>query len=360
MLGLASEDTHNSSNLAQQRSDLEGNLASFRAETQAQANHNSQLQQQLSTENQAVRELQAAIEQEKATLEQLKQTALQAERELAEAKEKRSGLTQDLQVLKQEGKHFKQRADSAQQEIQSIQASSPAMSEPPPPPPSNDFFTLSTAPPTHELFAKVPEATSSPQRKTFDPFAGFKEQQSKSASSSPIVSLNALKEDAVAKQQARAGTPNVDISEVEAKFPDLTTMEHHFQSPASTGTRSPSIHAARVQSPAHTGPMPSTPQQKAFSSPKLPPATMSPSQKKSVAKYGFDLSAFEDDGASTPPATHPSKSVKDDLHSLFGSPKPQEPAKPSPQFDDIFGVPSQQQQEEKKPERKPTFDEMFF
>ncbi|KAI8141734.1 hypothetical protein BJV82DRAFT_580035 [Fennellomyces sp. T-0311] len=354
-------------NFGQQRSELEGNLAAIRAETQTQMDRNNQLRQQLDSESQAIRELQQTIEREKATLEQLKQAALQTERELAEAKEKRTTLTQDLQVLKQEGKHFKQRAENAQQEIKEMQkphtVSSPALSEPASLP-ASDFFTLSNAPQSNELFASVPDTTSSspppPARKTFDPFAGFKEQQSKSASSSPVMSLNALKEDAVAKKQARSGTPNVDISEVEAKFPDLSTMEHSFQSPASTGNsranmQSPTVNAAQVQSPAHTGSV-SPP----FSSPKAPP--LSPSQKKSVAKYGFDLSAFEDNSSSTP-ATANSGSVKDDLSSLFGSPmpnepstKPDEPAK-SNNFDDIFGV---SQQAEKKPERKPTFDEMFF
>ncbi|KAI9495596.1 hypothetical protein BDB00DRAFT_812577 [Zychaea mexicana] len=424
------------STIATQRSDVEANLASVRAETLAQTDRNNQLRTQLNHENDAIRELEQALEREKATLESLKQNALEAERQLAQAKEKKEGLTQELQMYKQEANHFQQRGDKArhelqqqqqqqqqpsnsntatstdqqQQQQQSSSASSPA--------PSNDFFTLSSVP-ANELFAKVPETSpttsphsaASPARRTFDPFAGFKESNSKSATSSPTVSLNRLKEDAVAKQQARAGTPNVDISAIEAKFPDLSTMEQNFQTPASTGNSASASAAATaggsstpIQSHATAGtpstpkqtfaspsprqqpsqPFTASPRQPFAASPQLqqqqPNPAFSPSQAKSVAKYGFDLSAFEGESstASTTPTGHSnnnSSSVKDDLNSLFGSPSPaQQQQQPGPEasknnnssnFDDIFGVPSstsssQQPQQRQQPERKPTFDEMFF
>ncbi|KAI9250981.1 hypothetical protein BDA99DRAFT_575312 [Phascolomyces articulosus] len=432
-------------NFAAQRSELESNLASVRAETLNQTEHNNQLRIQLENENNAIRELQETLDREKLTLETLKQTALEAERQLAQAKEKKEGLTQDLQMYKQEAKHFQQRTDAAQQEIQQIQnqptindnnaltspsihAATPTAAVDSSSTSNNDFFTLSNAPPT-ELFAKVPDTTTqniptsphsagspAPRSKTFDPFAGFKESNSKSATSSPTMSLNKLKEDAIAKQQLRTGSPGVDISAIEAKFPDLSTMEQNFQSPANTGNSAPGSVTTPVQSHA----TPTTPlqhnitgSQQMFGSPQLqsakptfvaspqlhnvttttaPPQTLSPSQAKSVAKYGFDLAAFEGGSSTSTPATagtgNTGSSVKDDLNSLFGSPNPAtapgqpasstsaSPAVPqqqeanisnnnNSQFDDIFGVPSSspsqlQQPQQQKPERKPTFDETFF
>lgn len=56
--------------------------------------------------------------------------------------------------------------------------------------------------------------------------------------------------------------------------------------------------------------------------PKLPP--VSPTQSKAIAKYGFDITAFDalsiDDAASSSKASQPDRSIKDDLAALFGSP----------------------------------------
>ncbi|KAI7859641.1 hypothetical protein BDC45DRAFT_496490 [Circinella umbellata] len=404
------------SSYATQRSELETNLASVRAETLNQSERNNQLRTQLETENNAIVQLQATLEREKAALETLKQTALEAERQLALAKEKKEGLTQDIQMYKQESKHFQKRAENAQLETQEIQnqqlSNNPSSSATHEAPNNNDFFKLSNAPST-ELFATVqgnntgpsstPHIPTSPQsagspvsrQKTFDPFAGFKESNSKSATSSPNMSLNKLKEEAVAKQQARTGSPNVDISVIEAKFPDLTTMEQSFQSPVNTGN-SGSVHSTPIQS--HTTPIqqhqqqhtpkqsfasPQFQQQKPFAaSPQLhhSAVSLSPSQAKNVAKYGFDLAAFEEESSTTvpvTPATGNISSVKDDLNSLFGSPSPagqqqgsavvtsavsqQHDSSKSNDFDSIFGIPSTPStQQQQKPDRNPTFDETFF
>jgi hypothetical protein len=73
-----------------------------------------------------------------------------------------------------------------------------------------------------------------------------------------------------------------------------------------------------------------------------PPVTASEPKNPSVAKYGFDLSAFETSSSTPSPFGDSSATMKDELSSLFGSPSvstsqlPQQSATSSG-FDDIFG-----------------------
>ncbi|KAI7886028.1 EF-hand [Lichtheimia hyalospora FSU 10163] len=391
--------TDSVSNIGLQRTELESTLTSIRNETQNQIARNDQLRSQVDNEAQAIRQLQETIAREKESLEALKRAATDAERELEQHQNKKNELTQELRVLKQEHNHYNQRLEHAQNELQKSTISSPVSAKEQPVSASspNNMFSLSTAP-AGDLFSSVNQhATGSPSsspapKKGFDPFEGFKKGSSSSATSSPIATLNRLKEESDNKQQARSGTPNVDISDIEAKFPDLSTMEHSFQptSPAnvsapppasssttSTPTATPKQSSASI---AYTQQQPTSPflhhnhsiSQQQQQQPLTRQATLSPSQAKSVAKYGFDLSAFEDDEGPSPAITNtappPSGSLKDDLHSLISSPattgstpQQQQPASQptNTSFDDIFNV-NPNNNKPAPPEKKPTFDEMFF
>lgn len=406
--------TESVSNIGLQRTELESTLSSIRNETQNQIARNDQLRSQVDTEAQAIRQLQETIAREKESLEALKRAATDAERELEQQKSKKNELTQELRVLKQEHNHYNQRLEHAQSELQKTTISSPVSAKEQPTSASspsnnnNNMFSLSTAP-AGELFGSVnqhstgsPSLSSPAPKKGFDPFEGFKKgATSSSAASSPIATLNRLKEESDNKQQTRSGTPNVDISDIEAKFPDLSTMEHNFQPtspaqhpppPASSSSATSTPAATPKQSSASIPP--STQQQQQPTSPFLHnnysipqqqqqqpltrQATLSPSQAKSVAKYGFDLSAFEDDDGPSTTTTNtaasaaapPSGSLKDDLHSLISSPattgstpqqqQQQQSSTKTTSFDDIFNVNPNNNNNKPAPEKKPTFDEMFF
>lgn len=388
-----------------QRTELENNLANIRAETRAQIQHNDQLRSQLEAEQRAVKELQETIQREKEALEALKRAALDAERELEQEKKKKEELVRELQTYKQESKHFKQRAENAQKETRQVKEETASTATQSPKADNANLFALSSAPST-DLFASVPRPDSalsssssaaasvqSPSKKTYDPFAGIKGDKASSAASSPVMTLNRLQEE----KQARSTTPNVDISDIEAKFPDLSTVEQNFSSPttaefpssattnehppASSNPPAPAAESTRLgmNSPSLArSPMFGSEQQQqgkqqqqqsqptsAFQQQQLQQAAkpaLSPSQAKSVAKYGFDLSAFEDNEESPAPAAQlgsGSGSVKDELSSLFGSPAPPKQETPSnSNFDDIFNVSSSSQNANK--EKKPTFDDMFF
>ncbi|KAI9311211.1 hypothetical protein BX666DRAFT_1998970 [Dichotomocladium elegans] len=396
-------------NFGAQRAGLESTLSEIRSDTQNQIEYNEQLRSRVDAELQAIHDLQEAVAREKEALEALKRAAKDTERELEQKKHKKSELTQELQVLKQEKAHYQKRLDSAQSELQKAQ--SPVLSTKSLSPeisagsisnkglfslssgPSNDIF----APITAHRTGSVPSLASPP--KAFDPYAGLKESKNVSttgsAASSPIISLNRLKEDTENRHMMRSVSPNVDISAIEAKFPDLTTMEHQFQParpsspaasapPAASNPSSPQQQSAGPKSPRSFAPTqatsfissqptaatihasPSGTPKQSFAP--APQPGLSPSQAKSVAKYGFDLSAFEDTGETS--SNEQQRSVKDDLTSLFSSPTPAATSAPSGgsvnNFDDIFGVrpspaaPAAPAAITSPPERKPTFDEMFF
>lgn len=380
--------------LGLQRTELENTLSSIRADTRAQIQHNDQLRSQIETEQKAVKELQETIQREKEALEALKKAAQDAEHELQQEKKRKEDLIRELQMYKQEGKHFKQRAESAQNETQQVKEEIASMTAQSPKIDVANLFALSSAPST-ELFASAPQPdsaqnsnfsasvaanTQSPSKKTYDPFASIKDGKASSTSSSPVMTLNRLQEE----KQARSTTPNIDISDIEAKFPDLSTVEQKFSSP--TTAEFPSSSSTTQHPPA--SPKPPAPAAESaplnMNSPSLARSpifgnqqqeqqqqqqqpvktTMSPSQAKSVAKYGFDLSAFEESEESSTPAAPSGSgtgSLKDELNSLFGSPAPAKQEMQSStasNFDDIFNVSSSSQNTSK--EKKPTFDDMFF
>lgn len=366
-----------------QRSELEANLSAIRAESRVQMDRSAQLRAQYEAEARAVKELQETVQREKEALEALKRAASEAERQLEEEKRKKEELSRELMMYKQEAKHYKQRAESAQQQLQQIRSDKPSE---PSPSTSGDLFSLSNAP-LNDLFGgtdalhRRPESVastdssigvSSPQEKSSDPFSGLKGDKRDSTMSSPAMSLNRPKEEAVSNKHARSTTPNVDINEIEAKFPDLSTMESNFQSPVSNEPKDNEIASPRPSSQASVHPFPSisntsvtqtkSPIIQSTTSPSLSQKqALSPSQAKSVAKYGFDISAFEEP-SDTPVTASGTGSVKDDLHSLFGSPSgPAQQNKPSSStFDDIFSVSSKDVGENSKEQKKPTFDDMFF
>ncbi|KAI9261342.1 hypothetical protein EDC94DRAFT_609931 [Helicostylum pulchrum] len=342
---------------------------------QTETNRVQNTRQQLLTESQAVQGLSHQIESQKEALAKVKGEAEEAERLLQAEKKKKEELTQQLQMYRQETKHFSTRADHAKEELLKVKSeieelekekaaatsktTSPSVHH-------QDVFSLSSGPSlgtSGGLFAKVSEVTThhtgpssstaeatkdgggglfskvnhSPitshqtgPAKMFDPFAGFK--ASSSSAPSPTLSMNKLKQESekktdVTKEEERSMTPNtnLDISDIESKFPDLSTMEQNF-APAESSP-SPAAAATKIGSPKKTE---------------------TPAEAK---KYGFDLSAFESFG-------NPSRSTNDELGSLFTSPTTQTKETNNDEFDDIFGSSTTTN---KTTTTKPTnFEDIFF
>jgi myosin heavy subunit len=368
--------------------------ASLQSSIQQESTRNQLAQSQYHNESQAVQELERQIASQKEALAKIKQEAEEAEKELAAEKEKKEKLTKELQMYRQETKHFSTRAENAQEETKQVKkeieelensrkaatmsplqsAASPTFNNTSASPTAShdDFFTLSSATPS--LFAKVQDASSTPaslpqamspsssSQKSYDPFAGFKVHQEKKGSPTlSAASLNHLKEETEKKKSV--GSPNVDISDIESKFPDLSTMEQNFQMPTS-----PSLSTTSQKKPEPI----SSPKSIVFASaagknddslfkpskdnifglvdkPKTSDVFPEKPTTASSSKYGFDLSAFE---PSTSTQSGNNMSVKDELSSLFGGSQTEE--KPAPNFSDAFSS--------EKPAEKPTsngFDDIF-
>ncbi|KAI7899982.1 uncharacterized protein BX663DRAFT_519194 [Cokeromyces recurvatus] len=403
LLGLDSDFTGTAApSISQQhqlnQNDLAKEQSILQSNTISESTRVKTIQSQLHIESQAVQDLQKQIDQQKEALSKLKQEADEAERQLEAEKKKKEELTRELQMYKQEIKHYTTRIENAQGETNKLKkeneelekekqakAASPTSNNQnlfvsPFGPTSttttsssHDFFTLSTphlASSGGELFAKVTEphetvlpvishhtgsTINSQQQPKFDPFAGFKAGQQKQ---SPTLSLNKLKEEN--EQQKSSVSPNVDISEIESKFPDLNTMEHNFAAAATTTTTtttSPTLSSIQPTTTSSTSIATIT----TSTSPKnttndllanlfKKPSSITTNTKMTSGsptlkndpnsnKYGFDLSAFE------PPSTtsqfNTNASVKDELSSLFGSPSTANSQLPEKQhntsFDDIFG-----------------------
>ncbi|KAI8087663.1 uncharacterized protein B0P05DRAFT_531840 [Gilbertella persicaria] len=352
LLGLSSDFTGTPMSAPQPQqntSDLQRTQSVIQSSVQTELTRAQNASNQLQNESQAVQELTRQIEEQKEILAKKKQEADEAERQLEAQKKKKEELTKELQMYKQEVKHFNSRVENIKEETEKLQkenaelekqksASQPALEKN-----SQDFFSLSASRPvaggsSTNLFAKIAEDTTSPnsgatsplqQQTKFDPFSGFKATQNKP--SSPTVSLNKLKQETEIK---RTGSPNVDISDIESKFPDLNTMEQNF---TMTPT-SPSF----AQDKLPTSPKPASVVSPKSSAAVAPSPSVSTS-KKEKSKYGFDLSAFEP--PSSPFSGGDSKtSMKDELSSLFGSPSVSHAQTPATQqntktgFDDIFGT----------------------
>ncbi|GAN02001.1 epidermal growth factor receptor substrate 15 isoform X5 [Mucor ambiguus] len=381
--------------LARAQSTLQTDMTTERLRSQT-------AQSQLHLESQAVQELLRQIEQQKEELAKLRQQADDAEKQLEAEQKRKEELSKDLQMYKQEAKHFNTRIENAKEETTRLQAENAelekekqaksSMQSPTQSAPSttaaHDFFALSSAPPANSpgggLFAKVQEPVSSSsfspvmshhtgtsvnsqqQQPKFDPFAGFKAtQQKNSAPVSPTVSLNKLKQET---EQKRSLTPtsNVEISDIESKFPDLTTMEQNFAAPSSPAppaapsSPSPAGAARSIGSPSlstatATSPKPDNSHlyNNLFSKPSVSPSMSksTPAAKKDPkSKYGFDLSAFEPPSSSSASPFESKASMKDELSSLFGSPSINNAPLPNTAsttttsqgtgFDDIFGASS--------------------
>jgi myosin heavy subunit len=403
LLGLSSETTDTVIPTSPQQqpqqshfnsTDFTSTQASLQSSIQQESTRNQLAQSQYHNESQAVQELERQIASQKEALAKIKQEAEEAEKELAAEKEKKEKLTKELQMYRQETKHFSTRAENAQEETKQVKkeieeleksrkaatvsplqlAASPTFNNTSASPTAshNDFFTLSSATPS--LFAKVEDASSTPaslpqamspsssSQKSYDPFAGFKAHQEKKGSPTPsAASLNHLKEETEKKKSV--GSPNVDISDIESKFPDLSTMEQNFQMPTS-----PSLSTTSQKKPEPVSSPKSTVSASAagkkddslfkpskdnifglVDKPKTSDVfPEKPTTASSSSKYGFDLSAFE-------PSTSTQSgnmSVKDELSSLFGGSQTEE--KPAPNFSDAFSS--------EKPAEKPTnngFDDIF-
>lgn len=336
--------------------DLNRSQSNLQTETSRLQNARQQLQK----ESLVVQDLNTEIGKEKESLSKIKAEADEAERLLEAEKKKKEELTEQLRMYRQETKHFMTRADNAKEEMKRVKSEIEELEKT-----SNnikdnqhDVFSLSSGPPLGtsggnggvggggsglfakvnesiikphhtgsslsstkkegvELFSKVDDSDKTGPAKTFDPFAGFK--ASNSSAPSPTLSLNKLKE----SEQKRPATPsstNLDISDIESKFPDLNTMEQNF-APAA---------AASSPAPVPTSPLPkSTGASTNIVSPKKTETTTT-TTTPAVSKYGFDLSAFESFGDNTTSTTN------DELSSLFTSPT-QKKKENDDDFDNIFG-----------------------
>ncbi|KAI9358954.1 hypothetical protein BD770DRAFT_342951 [Pilaira anomala] len=334
--------------------DLNRSQSNLQTETSRLQNARQQLQK----ESLVVQDLNTEIGKEKESLSKIKAEAEEAERLLEAEKKKKEELTEQLRMYRQETKHFMTRVDNAKEEMKRVKSEIEELEKTSNNKKDNqhDVFSLSSGPslgtsgsgsgggggglfakvnesvikPHHtgsslsstrkegvELFSKVDDSDKTGPAKTFDPFAGFK--ASNSSAPSPTLSLNKLKE----SEQKRSVTPptnssstNLDISDIESKFPDLNTMEQNFAPAASSPSSVP------------TSPPPkSTGASKNNVSPKKTETTTT---TPAVSKYGFDLSAFESFGDNTTSTT------KDELSSLFTSPT-QKKKESDDDFDNIFG-----------------------
>lgn len=372
---------------------MQRTYSTLQSNTSSEFTRAKNAQSQFNNESQAIQELRRQIEKQKEALAKMKHEADEAERQLDAERKRKEELTKELQMHKQEAKHFSTRIEDAQAETAKLREENVALEKEkqksPLPSTANldqahDFFSLSSAPSTNSngLFAKVtepmtsspmatqntaPSAISSPsQSNTFDPFAGFKaSQQQQQQQSSPVVSINKLKEETELK---RSVTPNVDISDIESKFPDLNTMEKNFSTPTSPPPPPPPA-AATVSSPVTAAASTSTASPKANDVYNNIFSTANPSLQRSAtsavktdhnndsslarsftsavkkdpkSKYGFDLSAFETSSSTSTHFDQPSSSMKDELSSLFGSPIASKiPLSKSTvgtnAFDDVFG-----------------------
>ncbi|CEG80978.1 hypothetical protein RMATCC62417_15236 [Rhizopus microsporus] len=360
--------------LSRTQSVLQSNLSSETTRSQ-------QAHSQLEAETRAIEELQKQIQQQKDELEKMKHLADEAEKQLEAEKKKKEKLKEELQMYRHETKHFKSRAENAQEELKQVKReidelekeksavssprlpnsmSSPSISRP------EDVFALSS---TGGLFAKVHDdrssvSASSPKsthsmptastQKAFDPFAGFKASQSTSQSTTGTpVTLNKLKEESELKRSTSA---TVDISEIESKFPDLSTMEQSFAAVSSQAPTSPSTASQSIPPPPK--------EEETIASIKSESALENKPKKES--KYNFDLSVFEPPSTASNSNLFGGMSVKDELSSIFGSPTisnstPAPTASTSTALDDIFGsAPSATAKDNSKQPAPSSFEDIFF
>jgi hypothetical protein len=192
-------------------------------------------------------------------------------------------------------------------------------------------------------------------QKSFDPFAGFKASQSTSQSTTGTpVTLNKLKEESELK---RSISSTVDISEIESKFPDLSTMEQSFAAVGSQAPTSPSTASQSI-------PPPAPKEEETIATTKSEPALENKPKKES--KYNFDLSVFEPPSTTSNSNLFGGMSVKDELSSIFGSPTissstPAPTASTSTALDDIFGnAPSTTTKDNNKQSAPSSFEDIFF
>ncbi|KAI8342953.1 hypothetical protein BC941DRAFT_84277 [Chlamydoabsidia padenii] len=309
----------------QNRSMLESNLGSIQAQIATENSLIGSLQSQQHSMDDTLQALQLSIDKEKQHLDDLKRTAEELTQRVDAQRKKKDDLTRELQMYRQESKHYQQRIDDSQQQVHDLEneiSELEKVSSSSPPQDDTNVFALSSTASDHDLFAKVQDTTTSPvmggHTNSIDPFSAKHEQKK-----AQTPTLNRLKEDTEMK---RAPTPNVDISEVEAKFPDLNMMETEFgrSSAKVTPTASPLLSP-----PQRAATTIRSPQQQATRSPQRAAATTKSlfdpassnnktTTKASSSKYGFDLSAFE--GPSSQPSS--TSSFRDDLTSLFGGVSP--------------------------------------
>ncbi|CAO3649453.1 unnamed protein product [Cunninghamella echinulata] len=443
-------NNNNNSDSTNKKPFLENNLTSLQSQVNTETALVGTLQSQKQGVDNSIKILEESIEKEKQHLESLKRTVEELEQHIKNQQMKKETLTRDLQTYKQESKHFQQRIDHHRQESKELEneikdlekkrassssssfsgnintnvsatsspflskstitspslptASSPSMNDP------NNLFALSTPISDHGLFAKVQDVSSptlsttsshnttttattttttniknNNNATTIDPFA-LVQQKKAHANTSP--SLNKLKNESDIR---RVSTPNVDISEVEAKFPDLSTMEHDFN----TSHPPPSSSSDTVTSPKN---VPSSPPPPSSSSSIIKSPTLQQQQQQQVkstgagsslfgvndnntnkSKYGFDLSLFES-GSNTISSPKTSSSLKDDLTSIFSNTNtPDMSLSPSTtnnnnnnnqnenkkqnnnDFDQLFGVSSNTNQSSSQQQEKPiSFADAFL
>ncbi|KAI8972325.1 hypothetical protein BDB01DRAFT_839405 [Pilobolus umbonatus] len=150
---------------------------------QAEKDRVSALNNQINQEQQSNQTLQSQIESQKQQLNKYRQEAEEAEKKLEALKKRKEELMKELQMYRQEKGHYDTRIEHAKEETKKVQEEVKGL--------ESEVFSLSSSAPPTSLFAKVDRSLTPSQ---------------------------------------------MDVSDIESKFPDLSTMENNFSMPPETPT----------------------------------------------------------------------------------------------------------------------------
>ncbi|KAI8063898.1 hypothetical protein BC940DRAFT_306656 [Gongronella butleri] len=352
-----------------QQTMLQDQLGSLQSQTKTENKLIDSLRSQGDALDSSVQTLQASIDKEQQQLLKLKGTAEELERQVDKRTKKKQALEQELKTLRQELKHYRKRVDHAKEDVAQLDDDIAALEKTR----RNverdvhDAKTRSQRPAAtttttttiendsdssddeldHDVFASAPTPAKDP-----DLFTMIQSPSSGVASPPPMKHLQKDK-------KAQKDDDDDLTADIEAKFPDLSTMEHQFDTlqhapPAATPpaitspTKSPTSPTF-ASSTATTAPL-FAPSSSASPSPKPKHAQSPAATNAKPSKYGFDLADFET-GTSTQ-ATGPSiSSIRDDLSSLYNT----TPAKKDDSNNDKDAKPA-----DNDTDSKPSFADVFF
>ncbi|ORX45850.1 EF-hand [Hesseltinella vesiculosa] len=283
----------------------------------------------------SIESLKAELDREQKHLMKLKGTAEELERRVEARTKKRDELQKQLKMKRQETKHYKHRVDAAKDDLaqvdmdihrlqgdyasQHVQEDTSSDDDIAAVDDKGDVFALASTPSMQQdVFspAAEPATTAFHNKKASDPFAIIQSPSSRSPASPPP--MNSLKK----KKAVTIASPSLSLdddltADIEAKFPDLSTMEHTFDTrPHPAPSISPSVSSSKL--PANA---PSPSSSRSLASPTIASAPV-PEKEPAVkpSKYGFDLHDFESPSPPVGGSAGPSiNSIRDDLSSLYNN-----------------------------------------